>query len=168
MASTNAAPRTLARKLTLGDAIFVGLGAMVGAGIFSAISPAADAARSWLLVSLLIAAAVATCNALSSAQLAALYPAAGGTYVYGRERLGHLWGYLAGWGFVVGKTASCAAMALTFGTYVNEDYARPLAVVAVLAFTAVNYFGVEKTAGLARWFVVLVLGVLGCVVLSTI
>ncbi len=168
MASAQTGPRTLARKLTLGDAIFVGLGAMIGAGIFSAISPAADAAQSWLLVSLLIAAGVATCNALSSAQLAALYPAAGGTYVYGRERLGHVWGFLAGWGFVVGKTASCAAMALTFGTYVNEDYARPLAVVAVLAFTAVNYFGVEKTAAVARWFVVIVLVVLACVVLSTI
>jgi len=105
----------LARKLSLADATFIGLGAMVGAGIFSAIAPAADVAKSWLLVSLAIAAGVAFCNALSSAQLAALFPAAGGTYVYGRERLGHFWGFLAGWGFVIGKVASCAAIALTFG-----------------------------------------------------
>ena len=45
------------------------------------------------------------------------YPTSGGTYVYGRERLGEWWGFLAGWGFVVGKTASCAAMALTFAAY---------------------------------------------------
>ena len=121
--------------------MFVGLGAMIGAGIFSAIAPAAGAADSWLLVSLMIAAAVAFCNALSSAQLAAIYPAAGGTYVYGRERLGHVWGYLAGWGFVIGKVASCAAMALTFGFYVNEDFARVLAVAAVAALTAVECAG---------------------------
>ena len=54
---------------------------------------------------------------LSSAQLAARYPTSGGTYVYGRERLGPWAGFVAGWGFVVGKTASCAAMALTVGAY---------------------------------------------------
>ena len=59
-----------------------------------------------------IAAIVAFCNATSSAQLAAQYPTSGGTYVYGRERLGPWWGFIAGWGFVIGKTASCAAMAL--------------------------------------------------------
>ena len=66
-----------------------------------------------LLIGLVIAAVVAYCNATSSARLAAVYPVSGGTYVYGRERLGDFWGYLAGWAFVVGKTASCAAMALT-------------------------------------------------------
>ena len=73
---------------------------------------AAAAAGGLVLVALAVAAVVATCNALSSAALAARYPSAGGTYVYGRERLGEVWGYLAGWCFVVGKTASCAAMAL--------------------------------------------------------
>jgi APA family basic amino acid/polyamine antiporter len=92
---------------------------------------------------------VALCNALSSAQLAAIYPAAFGTYVYGRERLGPFWGYLAGWGFVIGKVASCAAMALTFGFYAYEEAGRPLAVAAVIAFTIVNVLGVEKTARLA-------------------
>jgi APA family basic amino acid/polyamine antiporter len=158
----------LARKLNLGDATFIGLGAMVGAGIFSAIAPAADAAKSWLLVSLAIAAGVAFCNALSSAQLAALYPAAGGTYVYGRERLGHFWGFLAGWGFVIGKVASCAAIALTFGSYVNDDFARVLAVCAVAALTVVNVFGVEKTARLTVVLVVGVVAVLALAVASTL
>lgn len=90
---------------------------MVGAGIFVAMAPAARAAGGALLLGLAIAAVIAYCNATSSARLAALYPASGGTYVYGRERLGPFWGYLAGWGFVVGKTASCAAMALTVGVY---------------------------------------------------
>lgn len=88
---------------------------MIGVGVFAAVGPAAEVAGSGPLVGLAIAAAVAYCNATSSAALAAIYPASGGTYVYGRERLGLFWGYLAGWGFVVGKTASCAAMALTVG-----------------------------------------------------
>ncbi|GAA4610771.1 hypothetical protein GCM10023108_00050 [Saccharopolyspora hordei] len=74
---------------------------------------------------MLLAAVVAFCNASSSAALAALHPAAGGTYVYGRERLGPLWGFLAGWGFVIGKTASCAAMALTAAEYLVPDHAGP-------------------------------------------
>ena len=89
---------------------------------------------------------VAYCNATSSARLAARYPASGGTYVYGRERLGPFWGYLAGWAFVVGKTASCAAMALTVGAYVWPEQAHAVAVAAVVALTAVNYGGVQKSA----------------------
>jgi APA family basic amino acid/polyamine antiporter len=130
---------------------------MIGAGVFSAIGPASAAAGSWLLAGLVVAAAVAFCNATSSAQLAALYPESGGTYVYGRERLGPFWGHLAGWGFVVGKTASCAAMALTFGAYVDDDLARPLAMAAVVGVTAVNYRGVTKTALATRVIVAVVL-----------
>ena len=90
---------------------------MVGAGVFAVWAPAATAAGSGLLIGLVLAAIVAYCNAVSSAQLAAVYPVSGGTYVYGRERLGEWWGFAAGWCFVIGKTASCAAMALTFATY---------------------------------------------------
>ena len=105
----------LARRLGTFDAVVIGLGSMIGAGVFAAIGPAAAAAGGGLLIGLGLAAVVAGCNAASSAQLAALYPESGGTYVYGRRRLGHGWGFLAGWAFVVGKTASCAAIALTFG-----------------------------------------------------
>ena len=105
---------------------------MIGAGVFVALAPAAAAAGSGLLVGLAVAALVAYCNATSSARLAARYPQSGGTYVYGRERLGAFWGYLAGWGFVVGKTASCAAMALTVGYYVLPAYAHVIAVATVV------------------------------------
>ncbi|WP_230986021.1 MULTISPECIES: APC family permease [Mycobacteriaceae] len=137
---------------------------MVGAGIFVALAPAAAAAGSWLLVGLAMAAVVAYCNATSSARLAALYPQSGGTYVYGRERLGDFWGYLAGWSFVVGKTASCAAMALTVGFYVWPAYAHAVAVAAVVALTAVNYRGIQKSALLTRIIVAVVLAVLAAVV----
>ncbi|MFE9095944.1 APC family permease [Streptomyces sp. NPDC007264] len=154
----------LRRTLGVGDAVVIGLGSMVGAGIFAALAPAARAAGSGLLLGLAVAAVVAYCNATSSARLAALYPASGGTYVYGRERLGDFWGYLAGWSFVVGKTASCAAMALTVGAYVWPGQAHAVAVAAVVALTAVNYGGVQKSALLTRVIVAVVLAVLASVV----
>src|SRR5262245_29917505 len=139
---------------------------MIGAGVFAAFSPAAEAAGSGLLLGLAVAGVVAYCNATSSARLAALYPASGGTYVYGRERLGDFWGYLAGWGFVVGKTASCAAMALTVGAYTWPSQAHAVAVAAVVALTAVNYIGVQKSAWLTRIIVAFVLAVLAAVVVA--
>ncbi|MFE7644431.1 APC family permease [Streptomyces phaeoluteigriseus] len=154
----------LRRTLGVGDAVVIGLGSMVGAGIFAALAPAARAAGSGLLLGLALAAVIAYCNAISSARLAALYPASGGTYVYGRERLGPFWGYLAGWSFVVGKTASCAAMALTVGAYVWPGQAHAVAVAAVVALTALNYGGVHKSAWLTRLIVAVVLAVLASVV----
>lgn len=159
-------PSRLARRLGTLDAVFVGLGSMIGAGVFAAFAPAARAAGNGLLVGLALAALVAFFNATSSAQLAALHPESGGTYVYARKRLGRFWGYLAGWGFVSGKLASCAAMAMTFGSYAAPQLARPLAVTAVLVLTAVNYFGVQKTAALTRGIVALVLVALTTVVLA--
>ncbi|WP_236246362.1 APC family permease [Streptomyces sp. CC210A] len=158
--------RELRRSLGVFDAVVIGLGSMVGAGIFAALGPAAGAAGSGLLAGLGLAAAVAYCNAMASARLAARYPASGGTYVYGRERLGPFWGYLAGWSFVVGKTASCAAMALTVGVYVWPEQAHAVAVAAVVALTAVNYGGVQKSALVTRTIVAVVLAVLAAVVVS--
>ncbi|MFI2413485.1 APC family permease [Streptomyces sp. NPDC018947] len=154
----------LRRGLGVGDAVVVGLGSMIGAGIFAALAPAARAAGTGLLPALAVAGVVAYCNAMSSARLAARYPASGGTYVYGRERLGAFWGYLAGWAFVVGKTASCAAMALTVGAYVWPEQAHAVAVAAVVALTAVNYGGIQKSARLTRVIVAVVLAVLAAVV----
>ncbi|MFI8371978.1 APC family permease [Streptomyces sp. NPDC085466] len=161
-------PEELRRTLGVPDAVMIGLGSMIGAGIFAALAPAARSAGSGLLIGLALAAVVAYCNATSSARLAARYPASGGTYVYGRERLGDFWGYLAGWGFIVGKTASCAAMALTVGSYVWPGQEHAVAVAAVVALTAVNYGGVQKSALLTRVIVAVVLAVLAAVVVAAL
>ena len=151
---TTTAP--LARRLGPGDAVVIGLSSMIGAGVFSAFGPAARAAGSGLLIGLAIAGGVAYCNAVASAQLAAQYPTSGGTYVYGRERLGESWGFVAGWGFVIGKTASCAAVALTFASYAAGGPLwanRLVAVAAVVALTAANYHGISRTVE-AAWVLV--------------
>jgi basic amino acid/polyamine antiporter, APA family len=158
MSAVTASSVSLDRRLGLGDAVFIGLGSMIGAGVFAAYAPAARAAGTGLLVGLAVAAVVAYCNATASAQLAAEYPRAGGTYLYGREVLGEWWGYLAGWGFMVGKTASCAAMALTFAAYVAPDgWLRPVAAAVVVVLALVNCAGVTRTALLTRVLVSLVL-----------
>ncbi|MGB3771093.1 MAG: APC family permease [Rhodococcus sp. (in: high G+C Gram-positive bacteria)] len=162
--TSNTGAGDLRRHLGVTDAVTIGLGSMLGAGIFAALAPAAVAAGSALLIGLAVAAVIAYCNATSSARLAARYPSSGGTYVYGRERLGAFWGYLAGWGFVVGKTASCAAMALTVGAYAWPGHERVVGVAAVVALTAVNYRGIQKAAWLTRAIVVVVLVVLAAVV----
>jgi APA family basic amino acid/polyamine antiporter len=158
----------LVRGLGLPDAVVIGVGSMVGAGVFAVWAPAAKAAGEGLLVGLVIAAIVAYCNAASSAQLAAVYPVSGGAYVYGRERLSPTFGFLAGSCFVIGKTASCAAMALTFATYVVPDsgwFRRLVALAAVALLAAVNYRGVTRTARLTRILVVCSLAVLALVLI---
>ncbi|WP_343048277.1 APC family permease [Cellulomonas humilata] len=158
----------LVRRLGVADAVVVGLGAMLGAGVFAAFAPAAEAAGSGLLIGLAIAAVVAFCNATSSARLAALYPESGGTYVYARRRLGRFWGFQAGWSFVVGKTASCAAMALTFASYAAPGHTRLVGILAVVAITALNYRGVRKSAVVTRVIVALTLVTLAVVVAASV
>jgi APA family basic amino acid/polyamine antiporter len=150
----------LARRLGALDATAIGLGSMLGAGVFAVFGPAAASAGGWLPLALLLAGFVAYCNAVASAQLAAAYPSSGGTYVYGRERLGPWWGFTAGWGFVVGKTASCAAMALTFASYVAPGHERLVAVAAVVVLVAVNLRGVTRTALVTKILLGVVLSLL--------
>jgi APA family basic amino acid/polyamine antiporter len=166
--SPSPAAGTLRPSLGLFDAVVIGLGSMIGAGVFAAFAPAAKVAGSGLLIGLAIATVVAYCNATSSARLAALYPESGGTYVYGRRRLGDFWGYQAGWAFVVGKTASAAAMALTFASYAAPAHTRLVAVAAVAALTALNYRGIQKSAWLTRLIVALTIATLTVVVVAAL
>ncbi|MFD6948683.1 transporter [Nocardiopsis sp. TSRI0078] len=157
-----------ARVLGTVDAVAIGAGAMLGAGVFTVFAPAALGAGAWLPVAILIAGTVAYCNAVSSARLAARHPESGGAYVYGRERLGELWGYLAGWSFVVGKVASCAAMALTFAAYLLPGWEKPVAAAAVLALTALNYRGVRRSTLVVKVLLVLVLLVLAAAIVAMV
>ena len=158
----------LARRLGTFDAVVVGLGAMLGAGIFSAPAPAARAAGWWLPLAVLLAGFVAWCNATSTARLAAVFPQSGGTYVYAGRLLGRAWGHLAGWGFVVGKTASCAAMALTVGAYAWPAQPRVAGTVALVVAVALGTGGVQRGARLTRVLLALTLCVLLVVVVAAV
>nr|WP_246314672.1 APC family permease [Kineococcus aurantiacus] len=159
----------MTRRLGRGDAVAIGLGSMLGAGVFAAFTPAAAATGSGLLLGLLLAAVVAWCNATATAQLAAAHPSSGGVYLYGREELGPWWGFLAGWGFVVGKTASCAAMAATFAAHVVPGpWQRPVAALAVVALAVVNHHGITRTARLTRVLLAVTLTALAVAVVAAL
>ncbi|WP_371029651.1 APC family permease [Pseudoclavibacter sp. JSM 162008] len=160
--TTGAGPR----KIGTVGATAIGVSAMLGAGVFSAFAPAAQAAGGWLLLSLAVALAVAASNAASTAQLARQHPGAGGVYLYGREQLGEWPGFLAGWGFVIGKTASVAAMAITAAAYlVPEPFARPVALAVLLAVTAAGMLGITRTAAVATVIGSVVIAGLICVMI---
>lgn len=141
---------------------------MLGAGVFVVFSPAASLAGPLLPLAVALAGVIAYCNAVASAQLAARYPASGGTYLYGRRQLGEWPGFIAGWGFVTGKTASCAAMAMTFGHYLAPAYATPVAVAAVVVLTGANLLGITRTALLTRILLAVVLATLAFVAAAAI
>jgi APA family basic amino acid/polyamine antiporter len=134
------------RQLGLVGAVGVGVGSMLGAGVFVVWGPAASAAGPWLLAAIGLAAVVAIINATSVSLLAARHPVAGGAYTFGRRELGPVWGFVAGVGFVVGKTASVAAMALAIGSYVWSAHVPVVGTVAIALAWAVNARGVTRTA----------------------
>jgi APA family basic amino acid/polyamine antiporter len=145
-------PGELRRELGLFDAVGVGLGAIVGAGIFVVTGLAAGVAGPAFIIGLLIAGGAALCNALSSAELAANYPQSGGTYEYGYRVLHPLLGFSAGWMFLASKLAAGGTVALGFGHYLAlllpGASERGSAVAAVLLLVVANWFGIKKAGRL--------------------
>jgi basic amino acid/polyamine antiporter, APA family len=160
----------LRRDLRLLDAIAIGLGAIIGAGIFVVTGVAAGVAGPAFLIGLILAGIVATFNALSSAQLAATYPQSGGTYEYGYRVLNPWFGFSAGWMFLASKLAAGGTVALGFAGYLHALFPaipeRPAAVAAVVSLTVVNYFGIRRTGKLNTFIVAFSIGALTYFVFS--
>ncbi|HUP48645.1 MAG TPA: amino acid permease [Thermoanaerobaculia bacterium] len=154
----------LRRDLGLLDAVGIGFGAIIGAGIFVVTAVAAGMAGPALLLGLLIAGIAATANALSSAQLAAEYPQSGGTYEYGYRVLTPAAGFAAGWMFLASKIAAAGTVALGLAGYLEvflpDVPPRAIAVGAIVIFTALNYFGVRRASGANLLIVAASLGTL--------
>lgn len=144
----------LLRDLGFGDAVAVGLGAVIGAGIFVVSGVAAEIAGPAMVLSLIIAGIAATFNGLSSAQLAARFPTAGGTYEYGYEMLHPLAGFSAGWLFLISKLSAGGVVALGFGAYLQRFFpsldARLSATVALILLIIANISGIKKAGLLNR------------------
>lgn len=156
--------KVLRRELGLIDAIAVGFGAIIGAGIFVVSGIAAATAGPLMLAGLVIAAMVATFNALSSAQLAARFPTSGGTYEYGYQ-LVHPWaGFSAGWTFLASKIAAGGTVAIGFGSYCSQLFpaipAQAAGAAAVILLTGANYIGIKKAGKLNILIVCVTMAVL--------
>lgn len=161
----------LKRELGIGGATMMGLGSMVGTGVFVSIGIAAGVAGPAVILAIIVAAAVATCNALSSAQLAASHAVSGGTYEYGYRYLNPPLGFTAGWMFLCAKTASAATAALGFGGYLlrllGADLALMpwLAVGAVALFTTLVMYGIRRSSAMNILIVSITLLALGSFIL---
>jgi APA family basic amino acid/polyamine antiporter len=147
---TDEGTQRLRRELGLGGATMMGLGSMVGTGVFVSIGMAAGAAGPATVLAIALAALVATCNALSSAQLAASHAVSGGTYEYGYRYLTPSLGFTAGWMFLCAKTASAATAALGFAGYLLRLLSDGQAAMPWIALGAVALFTLLVLAGLRR------------------
>ncbi len=148
------------RTLTKKNSIYLGLSSMIGAGLFYNLAPTSNISSYSSILGLLLASTLAFTNASSSAQLATLYPQTGGTYLYANKVLGKLAGNVAGIVFILGKTISCIAIALTLGNYISPIYGKEIGIgLSVLVF-AIGYKGITKTAVLAKWFILIIVAIL--------
>ena len=168
MPAANDPPSRLSRSLGLGGAVTVGVSAMIGTGVFAVWQPALDRAGTWLIAAVLIATVVAALNATSTARLAARHPEAGGVYAYGRIRVNRFAGVLAGTVFLIGKTASASAAALTIGLYVWPGQSKVVALIAVVAVLALNLRGVVRSTRVAGAMVIVVVLVLLVLVIMAV
>ena len=148
------------RTLTLKNSIYLGLSSMIGAGLFNNIASTAKVSSYSAILGLLLASTLAFANASSSAQLASLYPQTGGTYLYAKNILGKGPANLAGFVFIIGKTISCIAIALTLGNYLSPVNSKEFAVLLSFIVFLIGFTGIHKTAKIAKWFVWILFGLL--------
>ncbi len=148
------------RTLTLKSSIYLGLSSMIGAGLFNNIATTAKISSYGSILGLLLASTLAIANASSSAQLSSLFPKTGGTYLYANELLGKPYAVVAGTVFIIGKTISCVAIALTVGNYISSVYGKEIGVILCLLVFLLSFSGIHKTAEIAKWFVLIIFGLL--------
>jgi basic amino acid/polyamine antiporter, APA family len=161
-------PSVLKQELGVTGAVLIGLGSILGTGVFVSLGVAAGVAGPSVVLAVAIAALVAICNGLSAAQLAANHPVSGGTYEYGYRYLNPWLGFTAGWLFLLAKSASAATAALGFAGYLlssvgisNRDWLIPIALAAVLVLTLVALGGIRRSNRVNLFTVTLTLLCLG-------
>lgn len=144
---------TLSRVVGVPGAVLLGLGSILGTGVFVSIGIAAGVAGPSVLLATALAAVVATFNGLSAAQLSANHPVSGGTYEYGYRYLTPSLGFTAGWMFLCAKIASAATAALGFAGYVLSAFGRGTTAPSYrvgIGFAAVLVLTVVVAGGLRR------------------
>lgn len=158
---------SLQRQVGVFGAVMLGLGSIVGTGVFVTIAMGVELAGSGVVIAIALAAVVATCNGLSSAQLAAAHPVSGGTYEYGYRLLHPALGFTAGWMFLCAKSASAATAALGFAGYLlggldlDARMTIPAALFIVVTLTVLVCTGIKRSNVVNIVIVSVTLGTLG-------
>lgn len=166
-------PQQLKRELGVFGAAVLGLGSIVGTGVFVSVAYGADVAGPWVMLAILLAGALATCNGLSSAQLAAAHPVSGGTYEYGYQYLHPRLGFVAGWMFLLAKSASAATAALGFAGYLllslgiqDQLWQVVAGLLAIALLTALVLSGLRRSNRLNTIIVATTIGSLAIFVIA--
>jgi basic amino acid/polyamine antiporter, APA family len=133
-------------KLSLFGASALGVGSMLGAGVFVVFAPAAELAGTYLFLAIAIAGAVASLNARSMRQLSKVSPSTGGAYAFGKKYLSSSWGFLAGIAFILGKVGSVAAISLAAASYILPSAKVEVAFASLALMTGINLLGINRTA----------------------
>jgi amino acid transporter/nucleotide-binding universal stress UspA family protein len=160
----------LAKDLGLVSAMTIGIGTMIGAGIFVLPGVAANAAGPIVVISFVVGGVIAMVNALSVSELGTAMPKAGGGYYYINKSLGPMFGSIAGMGDWMGLAFASAFYCIGFGQYLAEFVSLPAvaflnpiqlgALLAGLIFVAVNYIGAKETGGVQTVIVFILLSIL--------
>ena len=151
---------TLERTLGPLGASGIGLASMLGAGAFWVWGPVVERAGAFFLAAVMVAGVMAILNALSMAHLAFLSPVSGGAYSYARKHVSPMAGFMAGWFFLTGKTASAAAIAVIAAGYISPENARVIAPLMIAVFAAINITGLRSTAAVGAGVALVVIGLL--------
>jgi APA family basic amino acid/polyamine antiporter len=150
--SPSAEPVALRRRLGIFETTVSGIGIILGAGIYVLVGEAAGRAGNSVWISFLMAAAMAAIIGLSYAELASIFPRAGADYEYTRQALGLRPAFVVGWLIVIGNLLAAGAVALGFGSYLDQFWGvgatRPAMALIVVA-TIVAFTGIRETAWLA-------------------
>lgn len=152
MAENSNQASSLKRVIGVFGAVGLGLGSILGTGVFVSLALVTDVAGIWAPLAVALAGLLAACNGLSSAQLAAAHPISGGTYEYGHHYVHPVAGYTAGWMFLVAKSASAATAALGLATYLRAtlEIYHPLATPSNIALVAVALVTALAAGGMRR------------------
>ena len=164
----------LAKDLGLLSALTIGVGTMIGAGIFVLPGTAAGLAGPAVALSFFVGGMIAMINAMSVSELGTAMPKAGGGYYYVNRALGPLFGAISGLGDWMGLAFASAFYTLGFGGYLNEFVALPEislvvfslspnqvgALIAGLLFVGVNYIGAKETGGVQTVIVLILVSIL--------
>ncbi len=171
------APTSITLAKTLGPAsiVFMGIGSLIGGGIFTLLGPAAGLAGPGLILSMILGSAVAFLNLQMYLALGTTFPEAGGGYLWVKKGLGNFQGFLSGWLSWFAHASACGVYALSFGFYAKEllnvfdiqsnnhpwlTSAKFIAFLTVLIFSYVNWKGAKVTAKASNITTIILLTIL--------
>jgi amino acid transporter len=172
----------MAKTLGPVSIVFIGVGCLLGGGIFTLLGPASGLVGPGLVISMLVGAMLALLNLQMYVALGTTFPAAGGGYVWTRKGIGNFNGFIFGWLDWFAHAAACGVYALSLGFYATEilrylgfdvlvfggfmSTVKILSIAAVALFGYINWRGAKTMGSTGIYVTLALLVILGLYVFS--